>query len=216
MGEACLYMANDGASQPSIAYDCSRRSLLDGFDIFSILPPKQSSAALFSEALTKPTSTLDDIEDIPYLEETDDECSSISSCSSSSAFSRKSQIRVVSFASQLVTEVRSRPRTLIEDLPSLYYTSDETKIFRQEYREERKLLSPVESDEGRSCGGQIGSNIRHRISRVVVLHQDNLETFVDQDSPIKTHSVTDTEYSKTAKVDFFDIDSFWSGSITWY
>lgn len=71
--------------------------------------------------------------------------------------------------------------------------------FRQEYRLERKLQNELAIDREvlqeefvpPSC-----SSSRHNISRVVVLHNDKVETFSDN-------------------IDF-DNDSFWSGSITWY
>ena len=59
-----------------------------------------------------------------------------------------------------------------------------------------------EEDISSEMSSPHSSNV-YRISRVVVLHNDKLETFVD--------------HQKEANVDgFFDNDSFWSGSITWY
>jgi hypothetical protein len=46
---------------------------------------------------------------------------------------------------------------------------------------------------------------KHQISRVVVVHNDKLETYEDATSPVQESSN-----------DFFDSDSFWIGSITWY
>jgi hypothetical protein len=46
---------------------------------------------------------------------------------------------------------------------------------------------------------------RHHISRVVVLHNDKIETFGNPE-----------HQSQSNPDDFFDNDSFWSGSITWY
>ena len=91
--------------------------------------------------------------------------------------------------------------------------------FRQEYRLERKVLSelsldpdsfPVDNDGlsnliAASCSQQ---DSRHSISRVVVLHNDRLETFVSPEE----HAKQACELSG----DFFDNDSFWSGSLTWY
>jgi hypothetical protein len=124
--------------------------------------------------------------------------------------------RRVSFAEDLVTDEWVRPFTPKEELPELFYTTEETQKFRQEYRLERKLLSelsidpdnfPVDDTEefsalvASSCTQPAG---RHSISRVVVLHNDKLETFFTPPSPQKRSDV------------FFDNDSFWSGSITWY
>lgn len=81
---------------------------------------------------------------------------------------------------------------------------------------ERKLLSelsidpdtfPVDDNEelsalvATSCSQPPTG--RHSISRVVVLHNDKLETFF-------------TPPQASGSDDFFDNDSFWSGSITWY
>ena len=53
---------------------------------------------------------------------------------------------------------------------------------------------------------------RRRISRVVVEHNDNLETFYDfNDLSNPLH-----EGDASGNDVFFDNDSFWSGSITWY
>ena len=74
-------------------------------------------------------------------------------------------------------------------------------------------------------------NRRHHISRVVIRHHDTLATFFDAtydktDSNSSDHSplpggldTTGTPSTMTntqGSEDFFDNDSFWSGSITWY
>jgi hypothetical protein len=91
--------------------------------------------------------------------------------------------------------------------------------FRQEYRSERKLLNELSLDPERvPIGNQDISelatsaqpSVRHRISRVVILHNDKLETFFNPDhTPVEKKVVPSAD-------DFFDNDSFWSGSITWY
>lgn len=102
--------------------------------------------------------------------------------------------------------------------------------FRQEYRLERKLLNdlsidpesfPVENEEFSalvassaahvSCGGR-----QRRISRVVVLHNDKLETFYGSDDDHVKQEELVASNSDTGADHFFDNDSFWSGSITWY
>jgi len=84
--------------------------------------------------------------------------------------------------------------------------------FRQEYRLERKLLNELSVDpetfslDDKDLAALMSRTAQqaYRISRVVVLHDNKLETFVD-------------ESKADANVDgFFDNDSFWSGSITWY
>jgi hypothetical protein len=79
---------------------------------------------------------------------------------------------------------------------------------------ERKLLTELSLDpetfsvEDKDLSALVNAppgSPAYRISRVVVLHNDKLETFVDQEAK-ENHHVND----------FFDNDSFWSGSITWY
>jgi hypothetical protein len=117
--------------------------------------------------------------------------------------------------------------------------------FRQEYRLERKLLNdlsidPVSSEDLLSsltstlsvaapCSSTLVPTPRHRISRVVVLHNDKLETFSDDDNDDDQNKEDDSEpcgrsspldggddTSPALSANFFDNDSFWSGSITWY
>lgn len=85
------------------------------------------------------------------------------------------------------------------------------KRFRQEYRLERKLLAELDVDptsHQEELSGLFATNDpvggRHNISRVVVLHNDKIETFGNPEQSVSNPN------------DFFDSDSFWSGSITWY
>lgn len=62
---------------------------------------------------------------------------------------------------------------------------------------------------------------RHRISRVVVLHEDKLETFFNDPTESRKQHLEPQqplhhEPQQDGDSDFFDNDSFWSGSITWY
>lgn len=196
-------------------------------------------------------------DDYPDLELTDiDDSSSVSSYSFSSA----SADRKVTWSNPLVTEVRTRERTKQEDVRSLFYSYEETQRFRQEYRLERRRGTEDESpDDNESCSDEgycarqstatgwsrmnfkdncvvPPSNLslgKHRISRVVVMHKNVLETFIDEEltasydvnyvSNFNTTGATGTDSeltvvtdAKTASDDFFDNDSFWSGQITWY
>lgn len=95
--------------------------------------------------------------------------------------------------------------------------------FRQESRVERKVLTELSIDPGcfpvdnKGLSNLIATSSscqpssRHRISRVVVLHNDKLETFCHPGA------VLPKQPKEPAAVDdFFDNDSFWSGSLTWY
>ena len=107
--------------------------------------------------------------------------------------------------------------------------------FRQEYREERRLRAQEESDtetSDASTSGESGpdksiwdgctgqdidqSSRNHRISRVVILHKNTLETFFDEKMNNSNPSDPHPGKCKMASDDFFDNDSFWSGQITWY
>ena len=59
-------------------------------------------------------------------------------------------------------------------------------------------------------------NPAYRISRFVVLHNDKLETFVDNDIGSKSCGEDKSVLEQQADDFSFDNDSFWSGSITWY
>lgn len=140
----------------------------------------------------------------------DDDTLSTTSVSSDedSSFDRR-----VSFCEDIVTEVWTRPFTEKEDIARLFYSAEDTTRFRQEYRLEKKLLSELSIDpdtcsvDEKDLSAMVStepSGQAYRISRVVVLHDNKLETFVDQ-----TKEEEDVD-------GFFDNDSFWSGSITWY
>lgn len=181
----------------------------------------------------------------------DDDQASLCTLSTSSVSSYDSSCdistvgRRVSFASQLVTDVWTREKTLPEDISNLYYSSQQTQTFRQEYRLERKVLNelsmsesfPVDDEElsnlmvaTTSSTSSSSNSSRHHISRVVVLHNDKLETFFnpsdshllpekDQIQPLTTYSLQANSSSSkgdSSSSDFFDNDSFWSGSLTWY
>jgi hypothetical protein len=143
----------------------------------------------------------------------DDTCSTASLSDSSLEDDKR-----VSFADTLVSDVWERPRTPPEEVSKLFFSSEETQRFRQEYRLERKLLAeldvdpethPVDEEELSALftSSTQGSIDRHRISRVVVLHNDKLETFLNPEQVCKQNPQGD---------DFFDNESFWSGSITWF
>lgn len=161
--------------------------------------------------------------DLLSLDSDEEDCLSLSSCSSASSFSRGGHDRRVSFAAPLVTEVRFRARTPEADKPLLFYSEKETTRFRQLYRQERKYSeSPEEGEdvqivsqafnEGASLASTVEPPVdRRRISRVVVEHNDSYETFYD------LNDLNPLDKGGAAANDvFFDNDSFWSGSITWY
>ena len=127
--------------------------------------------------------------------------------------------------------------------------------FRQQYRFERKvinelsidpeafpeeeldnLLAKASSNSPTSTATTLGSPSasRHHISRVVVLHNDKLETFFNQEEPqdddsddllaslVSAPSAEPASFGcsppfpTSSSDDFFDSDSFWTGSLTWY
>eukprot|EP00538_Stauroneis_constricta_P005045 CAMPEP_0119571026 /NCGR_PEP_ID=MMETSP1352-20130426/43913_1 /TAXON_ID=265584 /ORGANISM="Stauroneis constricta, Strain CCMP1120" /LENGTH=234 /DNA_ID=CAMNT_0007620703 /DNA_START=715 /DNA_END=1416 /DNA_ORIENTATION=- len=173
----------------------------------------------------------------PHPNDDDDEPSvcTLSTDSLSTDSESISSSRRVSFAAALVTEEWTRPWTAREDVPLLYYSTEETTRFRQEYRMERKVLSElsidpqnsdIETDEltGLFTGSPASKAGRHHISRVVVLHNDKIETFFNPEpeqavapppTAASAASIFSAPASSDQNVDFFDNDSFWSGSLTW-
>eukprot|EP00536_Pseudo-nitzschia_multiseries_P014793 jgi/Psemu1/215931/e_gw1.768.11.1 len=175
----------------------------------------------------------------------DDDAGSICTVSTTSESSYGSSTdistldRRVSFAPELVTDVWTRERTPPQDVSNLYYSALETQTFRQEYRLEKKLISelsidpetfPVDDEDlsnlvaATTCPNNSG---RHRISRVCVVYNDKLETFCNPaDSEVNgapqklatPFTTQNFDCTKTGDIpsDFFDNDSFWSGSLTWY
>jgi len=94
--------------------------------------------------------------------------------------------------------------------------------FRQEYRLERKLVTELAIDPDDLPEDSLDhilatspTKTSHRISRVVVLHNDKLETFVDPETAAADPYNADSPVAVSSN-DFFDNESFWSGSITWY
>lgn len=93
--------------------------------------------------------------------------------------------------------------------------------FRQVYREERKSsptdhlqidVNPTSESLDKDPPSSESSG-RRRISRVVVEHKDNLETFYD----LEDFSYSPRGAGGSINDDvFFDNDKFWIGSITWY
>jgi hypothetical protein len=174
-------------------------------------------------------------------------CSLSTSSSSSCDFSSDASNveRRVTFASQTVTDVWTREKTLPKDVSNLFYSAAETQTFRQEYRLEKKLLSelsidpetfPVDDEDlsnlvAATTSTNGSGNGRHRISRVCVVYNDKLETFCnpsdlqlnnkDTTQPSTAscnsqHADCNKSDSSSIPSDFFDNDSFWSGSLTWY
>jgi len=80
-------------------------------------------------------------------------------------------------------------------------------INAEDLPDDNKLLSDLVDAKCQAQG-------RHQISRVVVLHNHKLETFITKEEAAKPAS-TSIGHPPDSD-DFFDSDSFWSGSITWY
>eukprot|EP00526_Cylindrotheca_closterium_P023787 CAMPEP_0113626020 /NCGR_PEP_ID=MMETSP0017_2-20120614/13451_1 /TAXON_ID=2856 /ORGANISM="Cylindrotheca closterium" /LENGTH=197 /DNA_ID=CAMNT_0000536175 /DNA_START=16 /DNA_END=606 /DNA_ORIENTATION=+ /assembly_acc=CAM_ASM_000147 len=138
----------------------------------------------------------------------DDQSTCSLSTDSLSSGSCHSLERRVTFAETLVSDEWTRPRTPRDQVSSLFYSTEETQRFRQEYRLERKVLSELllDADCNKLDSEDVSKLIdassncqsgRHSISRVVVMHNDKLETFCNPKEEIPLTG------------DFFDNDSFW-------
>jgi len=129
--------------------------------------------------------------------------------------------RKVSFSTELVTDVWTRERTLPEDVPKLFYSSLETQEFRRQYHadmeRERELAALKKQEQEQKMAAEMNSNFgdngsrfRRRISRVIIEHDNKQETFFQFPETPKA-----ADHSPDAP-SFFDNDSFWTGSLTWY
>lgn len=145
----------------------------------------------------------------PELDMTDDD-SSVSSYSIQPG-------RRVTFHSELITEVRTRPKTSKKDVRKLFYSYEETQQFRQEYRFERKRLAEEDEstfnftmmqDCNMSSQDDSFPNMGFRISRVVVVHKDFQETFIDKCLNFNIAKVVSDESPSSDDSEF----SFASGS----
>ena len=81
------------------------------------------------------------------------------------------------------------------------------------YREERSSPSDDVLNVNLSSSTDVEQPFaRRRISKVVVEHNENLETFYDFHESFVSPDNGEAAFDDV----FFDNDSFWSGSITWY
>jgi len=226
------------ASSPMISHDTAYSSSLSS-QVEMLVPSIANS--WYTQLRSSPDDGYcmqDPVDDrIPDLEESDDDCTTISSCSSG-VREREGMVEErlsVSFHHSLVTEVRTRERTRKEDIAGLFYSCEETQRFRQEYRHERRGVQDDEtstetvslySNQTKPTNHHLDTNTNedspaagHRISRVVVVHEDTHETFIDKDlALIKSSLASANNGDVTTGIDdaFFDNDRFWSGQITWY
>jgi hypothetical protein len=115
--------------------------------------------------------------------------------------------------------------------------SIDPEVFPEEELDELLAKASTTSDSTTSqTVSSLGSpSSKHHISRVVVLHNDKLQTFFNQ-HPQDDDSKCDDILSSSVSAphmelssygiglplpsfpsdDFFDSDSFWTGSLTWY
>ena len=185
-----------------------------------------------------------DHSDLFYGQENSDDNDVASLCSNttySTTFtdsSRTIRQRRVSFATNLIADVWTRPRTLREDVAELFYSSQETQQFRDEYRWERERIvdtivtASVDEDvtttrttDGISSSTDFIKNKFSPISRAVIFDKTGKQKIFFPDnqeaktsgSTIHTSGSTTYEHTK-AKTEIFDFDddSFWNGELTWY
>ncbi|KAI2510634.1 hypothetical protein MHU86_3745 [Fragilaria crotonensis] len=155
-------------------------------------PPKRVDSCLVQSL--RPSTSFDDCCSLASTT-----CSSLSEAPRGVSFSGEDEVHIVD---------RLYPK---DGLGRYFYSCEDTQRFRQDYRLERKLLAELDVDPSshqEELSGLFATNDpavgRHDISRVVVLHNDKIETFGNPEQSISNPD------------DFFDNDSFWSGSITWY
>ena len=136
----------------------------------------------------------------------------------------------------LITEVATRPRTLPEDVPRLFYSSAEMSMFRRNYyaymnsqsrareecvQEEEISVNSVECKPNASCNKpdasyvdstpQEGFRKRQLVVKAVVCHQGEIREYYHQDS----HSSQSHNQGPSDSCNF-DNPDFWNGTITWF
>ena len=160
------------------------------------------SNILFGEQLN--ISQSNDIDDLSMLCDTrapsacpsevsdDDDIWSIESQSSSN---KKKNVR---FAEEIVSDVRTRPRTPPELVGSLFYNAEEISNFREQYYaylDEQEEEQPNEVDENEVMPGY-----KKFVSKVCALHDGQVHMY----------------HEDNADALDFDHPSFWNGSLTWW
>eukprot|EP00547_Thalassionema_nitzschioides_P000536 CAMPEP_0194209668 /NCGR_PEP_ID=MMETSP0156-20130528/7705_1 /TAXON_ID=33649 /ORGANISM="Thalassionema nitzschioides, Strain L26-B" /LENGTH=188 /DNA_ID=CAMNT_0038936869 /DNA_START=49 /DNA_END=612 /DNA_ORIENTATION=+ len=175
-------------TNPPLHKDCD-----DDLEYVLVSSPKESSSGPFVQSLRLSTSFEDDCCSLTSTTCSDDELES-----KRVTFSEDDEVHIVK---------KVYPK---ETLSEHFYSYEDTQRFRQDYRLERKLLAELDVDSTNhddklsDLFAATTEQAKHHISHVVVLHNDRIETFCDpkQQAPVNLD-------------DFFDNDSFWSGSITW-
>mmetsp|Transcript_13803 Transcript_13803/g.17364 ORF Transcript_13803/g.17364 Transcript_13803/m.17364 type:complete len:225 (-) Transcript_13803:42-716(-) len=138
----------------------------------------------------------------------------------------------VRFANPIVSEVRTRPRTPISEISTLFYSSSETDQFRKDYywslqfgdhecdmnNEHHEREDAFESEltsSGEDSEQESAVNVRKYglISKVTVSYDGSENSFFQDGSTTILHD--DCENS-TRQGQSFDSDAFWNGSITWW
>lgn len=155
---------------------------------------------------------------------------------------RKDQInsskKGVSFVWAIVTSVKTRPRTRTQDVSKLFYSSQETTQFRQDYYaflknggrddvdSEEEFLSLSNKNKSLDNDDSVdeqdhyvhkAKRVRRAVSKVVVSHNGNTREYLQPSTCLSPtdHSVFSS--SSAAEEEFcFDSPEFWNGTLTWY
>jgi len=184
--------------------------------VFDIESSNSRSVLSTSRALVNRRFFVENLPGPSCQQEDEDDSLSLCSSSVSASFDDCSEVtssRRVRFLEPLVSEVRYRPRTLQEDCSRLFYTSDETKQFRREYHQEKsqEACLPVEQEQPSKS---------YDISRVVVMANNSTIQYENNPwnsrSSLESSCLSGIRDGKSEEEIFFDNDSFWTGSITWY
>ena len=124
--------------------------------------------------------------------------------------------RRVSFTEGIVTDVRVRPFTTKDEIPNLFYSTEELQQFRQDDQSERnRRLGCKTQGRNRDSGQALKINevelANCFISRCVLVCNN------DKQSVKMTFFNSQGQTDLVPKGnDFFDVDSFWTGSLAWY
>lgn len=198
--------------------------------------PKESSS--YSQRSTSPLSVVDINEELnfpisscPVSVDQSNGSASSNTCGRSKS---KKATRCVHFDNRLVTQVRTRPRTLPQDVHRLFYSSAEMNMFRKNYyaylnsqRQEEVFEEEITTASLDNCKLETilnqtdisdvhnqtlkGMRKRHLVVKAVVSHQGETREYYHQEfqSPQSLSQGCGDKCS-------FDNSDFWNGTITWF
>ena len=133
--------------------------------------------------------------------------------SSAGAASRQAEERRVRWAEALVASLHTRPRTLRQDVPALFYSRADEKRFRREAETEPAPEVPPAEDLEPLWSPQRGERKDYAISKAVVVFGDSTRTYgAERGGGCAAEAALEVERAFSFS---FDDAAFWNGCLTW-